>query len=181
MWAAGGLAAAKLVLSISVPLPDAQILALAVSRAGQPAIRFYNFLGGGALARGSMFALGVLPYLSARLAMFVAGQLSPRVRSMSATKHQWWTRGLTVGYSVVQSYGYALWTQQLPGAVSSPGIAYTVETIVMLTSVSTLLMLFAEEATAPDQPRETPMLPREAAQEQYAERPLHVSHSTPLP
>ena len=178
------MAVAKLILGVSVPLPDAGVLGAYVRRGGQPLLRLYDALGGGALAKGSAFALGIMPYVSARLFVAIATRTGAK---LEGAKRKWWIRGLTVGYSLVQSYGYARWTQQLPGAVSQPGVAYTAEVMLMLTSVSTLLMLLAEEATASpaEEAAETPMLPRERAVEHHGERrvgdPLYVSHPTPHP
>ncbi len=171
IWAAGGLAAAKLVLSIAVPLPDARVLSTFVNGAGGPLLKLYNFMGGGALARGSAFALGIMPYLSARIFMALVGR-----------KNKWWTRGLTLGISVIQGIGYARFTETLPGAVAQPGLAYTLQTVLMLTTVSTFVMLFAEEATSEPEVTETVALPRERVEEQYPERNrVHATPITPLP
>jgi preprotein translocase subunit SecY len=136
-----------------------------IERAGTPLLRLYNLIGGGALARGSVFALGIAPYLSARVMMFLARHANPGVAALTPSRKKWWTRGLTVGLSLIQSAGYAKFTQNLPGAVSQPGLAYTAELMLVLTSVSTLLMLFAEEATSSDEAKQTPILPRETARE----------------
>jgi preprotein translocase subunit SecY len=183
IWAAGGVAAAKLILGLTVPLPDARVLTDFIARGGSPLVRLYNLFGGGALARGSAFALGIMPYVSARVAMLIAKRMT--LEALPPSKEKWWTRGLTVSFSLIQSYGYAQFTQGLSGAVSQPGVAYTLQTMAMLTSVSTLVMLFAEEATAPESSETNPVLPREHATEvrsAVVERdPLYISHPTPLP
>ena len=168
VWTAGGLSAAKL-LSISVPLPNGALLTNYVERAGSPLLKLYNFMNGGATSNGTAFALGIMPYLSARLLMALAGR-----------KSKWWTRGLTVGLSVVQGTSYAWFTEKVPGVVAQPGLVYTVQTVMMVTAVSTLLMLFAEEATHADE--EQPLLAREPARERYAEREsVYVALATPIP
>src|SRR4051794_4903075 len=105
IWAAGGVAAAKLILGLSVPLPDARVLTDVIARGGTPLLRLYNLLGGGALARGSAFALGVMPFLSARVAVLLVKRAANQ--RLLPVKEKWLTRGLTVGFSLVQSLGYA--------------------------------------------------------------------------
>lgn len=175
IWAAGGLSAAKLLLSISVPLPDGAVLTSYVERAGSPLLKLYNHMNGGAPSKGTAFALGIMPYLSARMFMALARR-----------KSKWGTRGLTVGISVVQGIGYARFTEKVPGVVAQPGLAYTVQTVLMVTVVSTLLMLVAEEATNTDEATNTnqehPLLPREVARERYVEREsVFVAPTTPIP
>jgi preprotein translocase subunit SecY len=185
VWTAGALSAAKVVLDASVPMPDGKVLTEYIARAGGPLLELYSLIGGGALARGTPFALGIMPYLSARVFMALAKQTLPTARKLDAKKTKWWTRGLTVGVSLVQSAGYAKFTQALPGAVSHPGLAYTVEMMLVLTSVSTVLMLFAEEATAPDDVKETPLFPLASAETYRDGRvpvdPVYISHPTPIP
>lgn len=187
---AGGVFAAKAVLSISVPLPDPAILPRYAEKGGG-LLGLYNYLSGGALAAGSVFALGLMPYLSARSFMYLARKVSVRAGGLDRIRERWWTRALTVTLSIVQSIGYAVFTQNLPGAVTEPGVMYTAQVIVMLTSVSTLLMLFAEEAISAgeeeEEEEEEPLLLNEpAVGDRYAKRershdPLYVSHPTPLP
>ena len=183
IWAGGAVAAAKLLLSITVPFPDALEISKFV-HVGGPLLKLYSFFTGGAVAQGTPFALGIMPYLSARMFMFIARTAGAPLDD--PTRAKWWTRGLTVGLAGVQSLGYALATQKLPGA--TPGVAYVAEVVVMLTTVSTLIMLFAEEATAPEPEavRETPRFPLPSADIRRSERSRQpdarpVSHSTPLP
>jgi preprotein translocase subunit SecY len=167
-------------------MPDGKVLTEYIASAGGPLLNFYSLIGGGALARGTPFALGIMPYLSARVFIALAKHTLPTARRFGAKKTKWWTRGLTVGLSLVQSAGYAKFTQELPGAVSHPGLAYTAEMMLVLTSVSTVLMLFAEEATAPEEVKETPLFPLPSAEsyrkEERAEAdPIYISHPTPVP
>jgi preprotein translocase subunit SecY len=167
-------------------MPDGKVLTEYITRTGGPLLKLYSLIGGGALARGTPFALGIMPYLSARVFMALAKRTLPTARKLDTKTTKWWTRGLTVGLSLVQSAGYAKFTQELPGAVSHPGLVYTVEMMLVLTSVSTVLMLFAEEVTAPDEVKETPLFPLPSAEsyrkEERAEAdPVYISHPTPIP
>ncbi|MES2177745.1 MAG: hypothetical protein V4550_07745 [Gemmatimonadota bacterium] len=184
-WLAAGLLGAKLVLGISVPLPDATVLSKYFDGSAG-LLGLYNLIVGGALAKGSAVALGLMPYLSARSFVFLARAAGIRTKSANRVSDKWLTRGLTVSFAIVQAIGYARLTQTLPGVVSEPGALYMAQMVVMLTSVSTLLMLFAEEATSAgeDEKHEPPLLGEAAAEHRSARRerdPLYVSHPTPAP
>jgi preprotein translocase subunit SecY len=161
IWAAGGLAAVKLVIDRMVPLPDARVLTEFMHAHGSPLLRLYDILGGGSVSRGSIFALGIMPYLSARAFVALARAAGVPIKANGRL-----ALGLTVGLSAVQATGYALFTQSIPGAVSHPGLAYCAEVVLLLTSASTVLTLFAEQAVAPEPAaNEAHMLPREVAVE----------------
>jgi preprotein translocase subunit SecY len=118
-------------------------------------LRLYDFLVAGGLSRGSVLALGVMPYISARIFVWLACTSAPAIRAMennpagrrALTR---WTRGLTVGLAFAQSYGYARFLQGLPGAVSNPGAGFIMETVLVLTASSVFTMWLAERATERD-------------------------------
>jgi preprotein translocase subunit SecY len=118
-------------------------------------LRLYDFFVAGGLSRGSVLALGVMPYLSARMFRWLAGTFVPAIRAME--KHtagqrtlNRWTRGVTVGIALVQSYGYARFLQGLPGAVSNPGAGFIPATMLVLTASSVFAMWLAEQVTGRD-------------------------------
>jgi hypothetical protein len=112
-------------------------------------LRLYDWIGGGALSRGSVFAIGVMPYVSARIIMRLARIASPNLES-------WWhtepgiarrtrvTRWLTGGLALVQSFGFAQFVQNVPGVVEQPGIGFLVKTMALLTASSIGVMLLSE-------------------------------------
>ncbi len=117
-------------------------------------LRLYDLLVGGALSRGAVLALGVMPYLSALGFMAVARSLSPAVRSMSADedgqrKLRRWTRRLSVGLALVQSYGYATFVEGIPGAVAHPGAGFLARTVLILTCGTVAAITLGEQIAAP--------------------------------
>lgn len=112
-------------------------------------LRLYDWIGGGALSRGSVFAIGIMPYISARIFLRLARITSPKLE-------HWWhteagiakrtrlTRWLTGGLALVQSYGFAKFVQNVPGVVEQPGIGFLVKTMAVLTASSIGVMLLSE-------------------------------------
>ncbi len=146
---------------VAVPTPDPQVLSNALQGGGGALLRLYNWLAGGATARGSMLALGIMPYASARMFMALAGVVSSRVREMSnhaagrkALVH--WTRALTTLLALIQSYGFARFTQQLPGVVAQPGVPYVVQTMLVLTTGALFMMWLCEQILAPADDEDSP-------------------------
>jgi hypothetical protein len=117
-------------------------------------LRLYDLLVGGALSRGAVLALGVMPYLSALGFMAIARSLSPAIRSMGADesgqrKLRRWTRDLSVGLGLVQSYGYATFIESIPGAVANPGAGFIARTVVILTCGTVVAIALGEQIAAP--------------------------------
>ena len=89
----------------------------------------YDALGGG-LSRATVFALGIMPYISASIIFQLAGGVAPSIGKMQKDeegkkKITQWTRYLTVFISLSQAYTFALFTESIPGAIDAarPGLA----------------------------------------------------------
>jgi preprotein translocase subunit SecY len=118
-------------------------------------LTLYDRLGGGGLSRGGVLALGIMPYLSARIMVRLARVVSPAMEEMSGTSEGQrrltrWTRVLTVGLAVVQSYGFARFVEGIPGAVTHPGMGFITQTMLVLTTGSIVAMALSERITRPD-------------------------------
>jgi len=79
---------------------------------------FKNRGGGGGLSRATVFALGIMPYISSSIFMQIAGAVVPTVEKMQKDeegrkKITQWSRYLTVVLAAVQGYGFALFTSSL--------------------------------------------------------------------
>jgi preprotein translocase subunit SecY len=132
--------------------------------ASGPLMHLYNFLAGGALGRGAILALGIVPYLSARIYLRLARVAFPRVAAMWAhdagrARLKRWTRWLTGGFAVVQSLGFSLFLQNLPGVVANPGVGFIAQTMVVLTGGALFTMWIAERL-AGDRGEELPLMSR---------------------
>jgi preprotein translocase subunit SecY len=112
-------------------------------------LRAYDWVGGGALGRGAVLAIGIMPYISARIMMRLARTAAPRIAELWNTDAgrdtlTRWTRRLAGGLALVQSYGYATFVQKVPGAVAHPGLGFLAKTMAVLTSGAIGVMLLSE-------------------------------------
>ncbi len=111
----------------------------------------YDALGGG-LSRATVFALGIMPYISASIIFQLAGGFAPSIGKMQRDedgkkKITQWTRYLTVGIALSQAYTFALFTESIPGAVATPGFASRLIMVVTLTAGAIFVMWLGEQIT----------------------------------
>jgi preprotein translocase subunit SecY len=111
----------------------------------------YDALGGG-LSRATVFALGIMPYISASIIFQLAGGVAPSIGKMQKDeegkkKITQWTRYLTVFISLSQAYTFALFTESIPGAVPSPGLGSRLIMVVTLTTGAIFVMWLGEQIT----------------------------------
>jgi preprotein translocase subunit SecY len=111
----------------------------------------YDALGGG-LSRATVFALGIMPYISASIIFQLAGGVAPSIGKMQKDeegkkKITQWTRYLTVFISLSQAYTFALFTESIPGAIPSPGFGSRLIMVVTLTTGAIFVMWLGEQIT----------------------------------
>jgi preprotein translocase subunit SecY len=111
----------------------------------------YDALGGG-LSRATVFALGIMPYISASIIFQLAGGVAPSIGKMQKDeegkkKITQWTRYLTVFISLSQAYTFALFTESIPGAIPDPGIWSRMIMVVTLTTGAIFVMWLGEQIT----------------------------------
>ena len=111
----------------------------------------YDTLGGG-LSRATVFALGIMPYISASIIFQLAGGIVPSVGKMQKEeegrkKITQWTRYMTVFIALAQSWTYALFTEAIPGAVANPGFVSRMVIVIMLTAGAIFVMWLGEQIT----------------------------------
>jgi preprotein translocase subunit SecY len=151
----GGMLSLALI-RLAVPMPNAQVMTEYFRRNDfGPLLRWYDRLVGGAVSRGSILALGIMPYLSARTFRFLAAKVVPSVATLETTvagrrRLARWTARLTDVLSLVQAYGYTRFTLSIPGAVAEPGLRYTLQTVGVLTVVAIVMGRMCMYATEPD-------------------------------
>ena len=112
----------------------------------------YDLFVGGGLSRATVFALGIMPYISASIFMQIAGAVYPPIEKLNKDeegrkKVTQWTRYLTVGLAVVQAWGFALFTESLQGAVATPGFGWKVQMVLFLTTGAIFVMWLGEQIT----------------------------------
>jgi preprotein translocase subunit SecY len=111
----------------------------------------YDALGGG-LSRATVFALGIMPYISASIIFQLAGGVAPSIGKMQKDedgkkKITQWTRYLTVFIALSQAYTFALFTESIPGAVPTPGFWSRLIMVVTLTTGAVFVMWLGEQIT----------------------------------
>src|SRR6476660_1429030 len=112
---------------------------------GAGLLGLYNLFTGGQLSRATVFALGIMPYISASIFQQIAGAVLPQVEKMQKDEEgrkrvNQWTRYGTVGLAAVQAWGFALFTESLPGVVQGPGFAFRLQMTFFLTTGAIFVM-----------------------------------------
>jgi len=138
---------------IATPGVNVQALADFLRNAGQGTLfSLYDLFAGGGFSRATVFALGIMPYISASIVFQLAGPVFPVIEKMQRDeegrkKLTQWTRYLTVLLCLFQSYGFAIFTEQLPGAVAHAGWGFRFTTVLTLTTGGIFIMWLGEQIT----------------------------------
>ena len=138
---------------IATPGVNVDALADFLANAGQGTLfQLYDLFAGGGFSRATVFALGIMPYISASIVFQLAGPVFPVVEKMQRDEEgkkrlTQWTRYLTVVLCLFQAYGFAIFTEQLPNAVASPGWAFRMTTVLTLTTGGVFVMWLGEQIT----------------------------------
>ena len=143
-------------LGTFIPLPgiDPVQLARIMEQQTQGLLGIFNMMAGGAVERMAIFALNVMPYISASIIMQVMATVSPTLEKMKKegeagrkTINQY-TRYLTVVLALVQSWAIARGLESQAGLVINPGIFFEITTVVTLTGGVMFLMWLGEQITS---------------------------------
>ncbi len=116
---------------------------------------FFDMFSGGALSRVTIFALGIMPYISASIIMQLLTVVIPSIGKLAKEgeagrkKIVKYTRYGTVLISAVQSFGIAAGIEGMQNGafVQNPGIAFKLLTMVTLTSGTAFIMWLGEQIT----------------------------------
>ena len=113
----------------------------------------YDMFVGGALGRATVFALGIMPYISASIMFQLLAAVFPTVEKMQKEgedgrkKLTQWTRYVTVGLALLQGYGYGVFVQNIQGAVRTPGMFFLISTALTLAFGAMFVMWLGEQIT----------------------------------
>ena len=147
-------------LGTFIPLPGIDPVVLEeIFRANQSGVLgMFNMFAGGALGRMTIFALNIMPYISASIIMQLMTSISPSLEQMkkegeSGRKRiNQYTRYLTVLICLLQAYGIAVGIEGMSGnqgpAVHEPGYFFRFSVVVTLTGGPMFLMWLGEQITA---------------------------------
>ncbi|KPD23253.1 MULTISPECIES: preprotein translocase subunit SecY [Idiomarina] len=139
-----------------VPIPgiDAAVLAQLFEQQKDTIVAMFNMFSGGALERASVFALGIMPYISASIIMQLASVVHPRLAEIKKEgesgrrKINQYTRWGTLILATFQSIGIATGLPNLmPGLVIDPGFGFYFTAVVSLVTGTMFLMWLGEQIT----------------------------------
>jgi len=113
-----------------------------------------NLLSGGGIHRLAIFALGLVPYVSAAVLLQLLPIISKRLRALRTQGErgrrtvELYTRFLTALLSMLQAYGIAIGLESVPGLVAEPGWLFRTTTVLTLTGGVMALVWLSEWITA---------------------------------
>jgi len=114
---------------------------------------FVDLFSGGNIRRMTIFALGIMPYITSSIILqLLTVVYEPLAKlqkegELGRKKITMWTRYLTLGLSLVQSFGIAYSLQRNGGFVLNPGVGFILMTILTLTTGSVFIMWLGEQIT----------------------------------
>ncbi len=119
----------------------------------QGILNLFNMFSGGALSRFTVFALGIMPYISAAIIMQLMVYVVPTLEQLKKEgqagqrKITQYTRYGTLGLSAFQSFGIAVALEASQGLVIDPGWGFRMTAVLSLTTGSMFLMWLGEQIT----------------------------------
>lgn len=153
LFLVGALVVYRIGAHIPVPGIDPTVLEQLFKSQQGGILGMFNMFSGGALSRFTIFALGIMPYISASIIMQLASVMSPELEALKKEgeagrrKITRYTRYGTVLLAVVQALGISIALESQPGLVLDPGLVFRITTILTLTAGTMFLMWLGEQIT----------------------------------
>ena len=150
----GALIVYRLGSYIPIPGIDTNEVAKFAAQNASGILGWVNGLAGGALGRLAIFALNIMPYISASIIMQLMTTVSPHLEALKKEgesgrkKINQYTRYGTVLLAALQAYGIAVGLEGRGGLVISPGPFFLATTVITLTGGTVFLMWLGEQITA---------------------------------
>lgn len=138
---------------IPVPGIDPAKLAQLFQTQGGGILGVFNLFSGGALSRFTIFALGIMPYISASIIVQLMSYAFPALEALKKEgeagrrKITQYTRYGTVVLALMQGLGIAVALESQPGLVLEPGLMFRFVTVVTLVTGTMFLMWLGEQIT----------------------------------
>lgn len=138
---------------ITVPGIDPSTLSQMFEQQRGTILDMFNMFGGGALGRLSLFALGIMPYISASIIMQLLTKVHPKLEQLSKEgasgkrKITQYTRYATLGLATFQALGVAVALSRQPGLVTIDHNTFYFTTVVTLVTGTMFLMWLGEQIT----------------------------------
>lgn len=149
----GALVVYRLGTHLPVPGIDPTVLKQLFDAQSGGILGMFNMFSGGSLERFAIFALGIMPYISASIIMQLLQVVSPKLEQLKKegeagrrviTKY---TRYGTVALATFQALGIAIAFEGQAGLVLDPGLMFRVTTVVTLVGGTMFLMWLGEQIT----------------------------------
>ena len=143
-------------LGTYLPLPgiDPNALSDIFSQQSSGILGMFDMFSGGALGRMTIFALNIMPYITASIIMQLMTAIVPSLESLKKDGEagrkmiNQYTRYLTVLLATVQGYGMAVGLEAASGVVNDPGLFFRVTTVVTLVGGTLFLMCWVNRSLA---------------------------------
>ncbi len=158
LFTLGMLAVYRIGIFVTSPGCNRDVMGRIVKDASGTLFGIFNMFSGGALEQMSIFALGIMPYISASIILQLLTVVVPTLDRLNKEgeagrkKITQWTRYFTVVLSLVQGFGIAYYLEGLRDqfgnlVVADPGFGFKVMTIVTLTTGTAFIMWLGEQIT----------------------------------
>lgn len=145
-------------LGTQVPIPGIDVVALnnlfTTQFAGGGLFAYFNLFSGGALKNFAIFALSMGPYISASIMMQLLTIMLPSLEALSKEGEYGrriinkYTRYLTLGISIVQAFGLAVYAERQAGVVLTPGWGFKLSAILIMSVGALFVMWMGEQINA---------------------------------
>ncbi|MBD2748744.1 preprotein translocase subunit SecY [Microvirga sp. BT688] len=143
-------------LGTYIPLPgiNPEALAQSFQNASGGVLGLFNMFSGGAVERMAIFALNIMPYISASIIVQLLTSVLPSLEALKKEGEagrkilNQYTRYLTVMLAVFQSWGIAVGLQSSGTIVDAPGPFFLISSVITLTGGTMFLMWLGEQITS---------------------------------
>jgi preprotein translocase subunit SecY len=138
---------------VPIPYIDPAALQNFMTQNAGTVLGFLDMFAGGSLSRLTVFALGIMPYITASIILQLLTVVWPYLEKLSKEgelgrrKITTYTRYLTIVLAAVQSATMALAFQQSAGIVTNPGLSFILMTMITLTAGTAFIMWLGEQIT----------------------------------
>ena len=143
-------------LGTYIPLPgiDPQALQAVFSQQQSGIVGMFNMFAGGAVGRMAIFALNIMPYITASIVIHLLSSTVPHLQQLKKEGEtgrkqiNQYTRYGTVLLATVQGYGIAVGLEGAEGVVVDPGAFFRASAVITLVGGTVFLMWLGEQVTA---------------------------------
>jgi preprotein translocase subunit SecY len=150
----GALIVYRLGTYIPIPGINPQALADVFQQQQSGILGMFNMFSGGAVGRMAIFALNIMPYISASIIIQLLTTVSPHLEQLKKEGEQGrrqinqYTRYGTVLLATLQGYGIAVGLEGAGSVVTDPGVFFRITTVITLVGGTVFLMWLGEQITA---------------------------------